>query len=160
MMGSFLARALVLVFGYAYPAYECFKSLEKNKPEIEQLLFWCRYWIIVALLTVCERVGDAFVSWVPMYSEAKLAFFIYLWYPKTKGTTYVYNSFRPYVAKHEPEIDRILLELRVKAADIAVVYWQKALIYGQTKFFETLQYVSSQSAAQPQSNQELKDKEK
>lgn len=64
------------------------------------------------------------------------------------------------MAKHEPEIDRNLLELRVKAADIAVVYWQKALIYGQAKFFEILQYVSSQSAVQPQSNQELKDKEK
>jgi receptor expression-enhancing protein 1/2/3/4 len=64
------------------------------------------------------------------------------------------------VAKHEPEIDRNLLELRVKAADIAVVYWQKALIYGQTKFFEILQYVSSHSAAQPQSNQQLMDDDK
>ena len=64
------------------------------------------------------------------------------------------------MAKHEPEIDRNLLELRVKAVDIAVVYWQKALIYGQTKFLEILQYVSSQSAAQPQSNQQLMDDDK
>ncbi|KAJ4827052.1 hypothetical protein Tsubulata_042040 [Turnera subulata] len=84
MIGSFLTRGLVMVFGYAYPAYECYKTVEKNKPEIEQLRFWCQYWILVAVLTVCERVGDAFISWVPMYSEAKLAFFIYLWYPKTK----------------------------------------------------------------------------
>ncbi|XP_042978113.1 putative HVA22-like protein g [Carya illinoinensis] len=141
-----------LVFGYAYPAYECFKTAEKNEPEVGQLLFWCRYWILVAMLTVCERVGDAFVSWLPMYGEAKLAFFIYLWYPKTKGTAYVYNSFfRPYVAKHETEIDRNLFVLRVKAGDIAIVYWKRALIYGQTRFFEILQYVSSQSAA-PHSN--------
>lgn len=33
-----------MVFGYAYPAYECYKTVEKNKPEIEQLLFWCQYW--------------------------------------------------------------------------------------------------------------------
>lgn len=136
-----------MVFGYAYPAYECFKTVEMNKPDIEQLRFWCQYWILVAVLTVCERVGDAFISWVPMYSEAKLAFFIYLWYPKTKGTTYVYDSFfRPIVSEHETEIDRNLLELRTRAGDMAVLYWQKAVSYGQTRIFDILQYIASQSA--------------
>ncbi|XP_022766522.1 putative HVA22-like protein g isoform X2 [Durio zibethinus] len=151
MIGSFLTRGLVMAFGYAYPAYECYKTVEMNKPEIEQLRFWCQYWILVAVLTVCERIGDAFISWVPMYSEAKLAFFIYLWYPKTKGTSYVYDSFfRPYVAKHENEIDRNLLELRTRAGDMAVVYWQRAASYGQTRIFEILQYVASQSTPRPQ----------
>ncbi|XP_077246520.1 putative HVA22-like protein g [Tasmannia lanceolata] len=146
MMGSFLTRGLAMVLGYAYPAYECFKTVEKNKPEIEQLRFWCQYWILVAMLTVFERVGDTFVSWVPMYSEAKLAFFVYLWYPKTRGTTYVYDTFlRPYLAKHETEIDRNLLELRTRAGDIVVLYWQKAASYGQSRIFEILQYVASQS---------------
>ncbi|XP_020240562.1 putative HVA22-like protein g [Cajanus cajan] len=150
MIGSFLTWALVMVFGYAYPAYECYKAVEKNKPEIEQLRFWCQYWILVAVLTVCERVGDTFISWVPMYSEAKLAFFIFLWYPKTKGTTYVYDSFfRPYVAKHEPEIDRNLLELRTRAGDIAVLYWQRAFSYGQTRIYDILQFVAAQSTPSP-----------
>ncbi|KAL2318851.1 hypothetical protein Fmac_032727 [Flemingia macrophylla] len=150
MIGSFLTWALVMVFGYAYPAYECYKAVEKNKPEIEQLRFWCQYWILVAVLTVCERVGDTFISWVPMYSEAKLAFFIFLWYPKTKGTTYVYDSFfRPYVAKHEPEIDRNLLELRTRAGDIAVLYWQRAFSYGQTRVYDILQFVAAQSTPSP-----------
>ncbi|KAA8528736.1 hypothetical protein F0562_036091 [Nyssa sinensis] len=150
MIGSFLTRGLAMVFGYAYPAYECFKTVEKNKPDIEQLRFWCQYWILVAVLTVCERIGDTFISWVPMYSEAKLAFFVYLWYPKTKGTTYVYDSFfRPYIAKHETEIDRNLLELRTRAGDITVLYWQKAASYGQTRIFEILQYVASQSTPRP-----------
>ncbi|MFS8028944.1 hypothetical protein Hanom_Chr16g01516491 [Helianthus anomalus] len=48
-----------MVFGYAYLAYECFKSVEKNKPDIEQL----RFLILVAVLTVSERIGDTFVSW-------------------------------------------------------------------------------------------------
>ncbi|GAB4852512.1 hypothetical protein Ancab_016726 [Ancistrocladus abbreviatus] len=154
MIGSFITRGLVMVFGYAYPAYECYKAVEKNKPEIEQLRFWCQYWILVALLTVCERIGDTFISWVPMYSEAKLAFYIYLWYPKTKGTTYVYDSFfRPYVAKHETEIDRNLLELRTRAGDIAVLYWQKAASYGQTRIFEILQFVAAQSTPRPRPTQ-------
>ncbi|KAJ6829824.1 HVA22-like protein i [Iris pallida] len=150
MIGSFLTRGLALVLGYAYPAYECFKTVELNKPEIEQLRFWCQYWILVAALTVFERVGDSFVSWIPMYGEAKLAFFVYLWYPKTRGTLYVYETFfRPYVAKHEMEIDRNLIELRTRAGDLLILYWQKAASYGQTRVFEILQYVASQSQAQP-----------
>ncbi|KAI3464852.1 hypothetical protein Pfo_021515 [Paulownia fortunei] len=148
MIGSLITRGLLLIFGYAYPAYECFKTVEMNKPDIDQLRFWCQYWILVAGLTVCERIGDMFIGWVPMYGEAKLAFFIYLWFPKTKGTTYVYDSFfRPYVAKHETEIDRNLLELRTRAGDMAVLYWQKAASYGQTRIFEILQYIASQSTA-------------
>ncbi|KAG4915684.1 hypothetical protein JHK87_053241 [Glycine soja] len=82
--------------------------------------------ILVAVLSVCERIADAFIS-----CEAKLAFVIYLWYLKKKGTTYVYDSFfRPYVAKHETEIDRNLLELRTRAGDTTVLYWQKTASYG------------------------------
>ncbi|GAY67578.1 hypothetical protein CUMW_257640 [Citrus unshiu] len=41
---AFAWKDLKMVFGYAYPAYECFKAAEKNKPDTEQLLFWCQYW--------------------------------------------------------------------------------------------------------------------
>ncbi|XP_073051516.1 putative HVA22-like protein g isoform X2 [Primulina eburnea] len=154
MIGSFIYRGLLLIFGYAYPAYECYKTVELNKPEIEQLRFWCQYWILVAGLTVCERICDVFIGWVPMYGEAKLAFFIYLWYPKTKGTTYVYDSFfRPYIAKHETEIDRNLSELRTRAGDMIILYWKIVASHGQTSFFQILQYVASHSSpwmAQPQ----------
>ncbi|KAK7291237.1 hypothetical protein RIF29_06214 [Crotalaria pallida] len=155
MLGSFLTRALTMVFGYAYPAYECYKAVEKNKPEIGQLRFWCQYWILVAVLTLSERIGDAFISWVPMYSEAKLLFFIFLWCPKTKGTTYVYDSFfRPYVANHETEIDHFLLDIRTRAGDIAVLYWQKAASYGQTRIYDILQFVAAQSTPAPRPAQQ------
>ncbi|XP_056865436.1 HVA22-like protein h [Raphanus sativus] len=157
MIGSFLTRGLVMVFGYAYPAYECYKAIEMNKPEIQQLRFWCQYWILVAALTIFERVGDTFASWVPLYCEAKLAFFIYLWFPKTRGTTYVYDSFfRPYVAKHENEIDRNLVELRTKAGDMAVLYCRKAVSYGQTRFTDILHFVALQSTPKPQLPKEKK----
>uniref|UniRef100_A0A0V0HYW2 HVA22-like protein n=1 Tax=Solanum chacoense TaxID=4108 RepID=A0A0V0HYW2_SOLCH len=150
MIGSFITRVLVMVFGYAYPAYECFKTVEMNKPDIQQLRFWCQYWILVAMLTICERFGDAFISWVPMYSEAKLAFVIYLWCPKTKGTTYVYDAFfKPVILRHEPEIDKNLLELRTRAGDMFFLYWQKAASYGQTRVFDILQYIASQSNPPP-----------
>ncbi|GBG73335.1 hypothetical protein CBR_g13055 [Chara braunii] len=73
-----------MVCGYLYPAYNCYKTVERPRPEPEQLRFWCTYWIIMALLTVLERFSDVFLLWLPMYNEFKLAIIIYLWYPKTK----------------------------------------------------------------------------
>ncbi|XP_048128403.1 putative HVA22-like protein g [Rhodamnia argentea] len=145
-MGSFLSRALLMVFGYAYPAYNCFKTIENNEPEAQQLLFRCQYWILVAFLSVCERLGDAFISWLPLYGEAKFAFFVYLWHPQTKGTQYVYcYFFRPYLAIHEKVIDRHLLEPKVMAGDSAVSMWQKAMSYGRIRLFEFLQDANSPS---------------
>ncbi|OEL15229.1 HVA22-like protein i [Dichanthelium oligosanthes] len=158
MIGSIVTGALTLVLGYAYPAYDCYKTVELNRPEVEQLRFWCQYWILLAVLTVLERVGENFVSWLPMYSEAKLAFIVYLWYPKTRGTAYVYESFfKPYIAKHETEIDRNLLELRTRAGDMAVLYFQRVANYVQTRSYEILQYIASQSESQrrrPQAQQQ------
>nr|CAB3448622.1 unnamed protein product [Digitaria exilis] len=158
MIGSLVTGVLTLVLGYAYPAYDCYKTVELNRPEVEQLRFWCQYWILLAVLTVLERVGENFVSWLPMYSEAKLAFIVYLWYPKTRGTAYVYESFfKPYIAKHETEIDRNLLELRTRAGDMAVVYFQRVANYVQSRSYEILQYIASQSPSQrprPQAQQQ------
>ncbi|KDP36138.1 hypothetical protein JCGZ_08782 [Jatropha curcas] len=81
-----------------------------------------------------------------MYGEVKLAFFIYLWYPKTKGTGYIYESLlRPFVAKHETEIDRKLLELKARAWDFAIYYWQNCTKLGQSTFFQVLEYLAAQS---------------
>ncbi|KAL5561119.1 hypothetical protein UlMin_030866 [Ulmus minor] len=140
MLGSVFSRALIMVFGYAYPAYECFKIVEKNKPEIDQLLSWCHYWILLAMLTVFERLGDIFFLWLPFYDEAKLALFVYLWSSNMRGTKHLYSYFfQPFMARHEAEIDRYICELRAKAGTIAILYWKKALIFGQIRFSEVLQ---------------------
>ena len=116
---DFFALECRLVLGYAYPAYDCYKALELNTPQMEQLRFWCQYWyadlssiqiylqnhvllhvnllqntslncplsvpyrILVAFLTALERFADCALSWLPMYSEAKLALVVYLWHPST-----------------------------------------------------------------------------
>jgi len=48
---SFVGR---MVFGYAYPAYECYKAVEKNKPEMQQLRFWCQYWFVMFGFFICS----------------------------------------------------------------------------------------------------------
>lgn len=147
MLGDFITRCLVMVLGYAYPALECYKTMEKNRVEIEELRFWCQYWIIVAMLTILERIGDIFISWVPMYGELKLALFIYLWYPKTKGSGYVYDAvLRPFVSKREPDIDRKMQEWRLRAWDLAIFYYQNCTELGQSAFFQVVEYLAGQSA--------------
>ncbi|XWS56050.1 hypothetical protein CRYUN_Cryun09bG0053400 [Craigia yunnanensis] len=154
MLGEFINRLLVLILGYAYPAFECFKTVEKNRVEIEELRFWCQYWILVAFLTVFERIGDIFISWLPMYGELKLTLLFYLWYPKTKGTGYVYDTLlRPYMVRHETVVDRKIQELRARAWDFALYYWQNCTELGQTKFFEKLQYLAAQSSRLKHGNQ-------
>ncbi|KGN43220.1 putative HVA22-like protein g isoform X2 [Cucumis sativus] len=143
-----------MAFGYVYPAYECFKTVERRPLEIFQLLFWCHYWIIVALLTVFERVGDPLISWLPLYNEAKLAFFIYLWHPKTKGATYMFDVvLQPFISKHEAKIDRCLVELRLKTADIAALFWHKTTSCSQTTLLDLLRNVSWMPTSQTCHNQ-------
>ncbi|KAJ7260039.1 hypothetical protein O6H91_09G035200 [Diphasiastrum complanatum] len=152
-MVSIVLRAITILLGYIYPAYECFKNVERPRPDMESLRFWCRYWIILAVLTSMERVGDAYISWLPLYAEAKLAFIIYLWYPRTKGTTYIYSTYlKPFVASYEGEIDLRLNELKTQASDVASTYGPQASAYLQSMFADLLQYLASQSAT-PQSNQ-------
>ncbi|KAB2098099.1 hypothetical protein ERO13_A01G202500v2 [Gossypium hirsutum] len=146
MLGDFLTRLLVLILGYAYPAFECFKTVEKNKVGIEELRFWCQYWILMAFLIVFERVGEVFISWLPMYGEMKIALLVYLWYPKTKGTGYVYDTlFRPFMARHETEVDRKIQEVKARIWDFISKYCQNFAEMGQGKFFEMLQYIANQS---------------
>ncbi|KAI4348909.1 hypothetical protein L6164_009573 [Bauhinia variegata] len=140
-------RILILLLGYAYPGFECYKTVEKNRVEIEELRFWCQYWIIVAIITVLERFADIFISWLPLYGEMKLVLFICLWHPKTKGTGYLYGTvLRPIVARHENEIDRKILECKARAWDLVICYGQNFAQLGHTAFFQALQYMITQSS--------------
>ncbi|XP_056158892.1 putative HVA22-like protein g isoform X2 [Syzygium oleosum] len=44
MLGNFITRCLLLVLGYAYPAFQCYKTVEKNRVQIDELRHWCQYW--------------------------------------------------------------------------------------------------------------------
>eukprot|EP00243_Klebsormidium_subtile_P004483 TRINITY_DN18479_c0_g1_i1.p1 TRINITY_DN18479_c0_g1~~TRINITY_DN18479_c0_g1_i1.p1 ORF type:complete len:219 (-),score=29.94 TRINITY_DN18479_c0_g1_i1:449-1105(-) len=146
MIGSFITRGLIMALGYLYPAYECYKAVEKPRPDMDQLRFWSQYWVIMAVITVSERVADVFIAWIPMYCEAKLAFIVYLWYDKTKGTTYIYQQFlKPVLTQHEPEIDRRLHELKTRAGDVALEYWRLGYNYAYGKVLMLL----TQGSLQP-----------
>lgn len=81
-----------------------------------------------------------------MYGEMKLALFIYLWYPKTKGTTNVYETvLRPYVSKHEYDFDKMFREWGVRGWDLAIYYWKNCTELGQATLWQFLDYLAAQS---------------
>ncbi|CAN7036655.1 unnamed protein product [Brassica oleracea var. botrytis] len=121
MLGDFITRIIILLVGYAYPAYGCYKCVEKNKPEIQELRHWCKYWILVGILTVLERIGDIIVSWFPLYGEIKIALLVCLWYPKSQGISYVYEKLLcPYMSRHELNIDQGILVLKIRGHTVIV----------------------------------------
>lgn len=112
---------MILLVGYAYPAYGCYKCVEKKKPEIQELRYWCKYWILVGILTVLERIGDIIVSWFPLYGEIKIALLVCLWYPKSQGISYVYEKLLcPYMSRHELNIDQGILTLKIRGHSVIV----------------------------------------
>uniref|UniRef100_A0A453HND9 HVA22-like protein n=3 Tax=Triticinae TaxID=1648030 RepID=A0A453HND9_AEGTS len=129
MLGEFFSRVLLLLFGYAMPAFECFKTVEARPNDAHMLRFWCQYWM-------------------PMYGEIKLAFFVYLWYPKTKGSDIVYDTFlRPMVMQYEPNIEQRLLHLRARSGQLLTFYIQNFADKGTAFFMDVLRYVVSDEPA-------------
>ncbi|KAG8479824.1 hypothetical protein CXB51_029630 [Gossypium anomalum] len=105
----------------------------------------------VLFLDMDFQLLNALKQWrrtrLPIYDELKLALLIYLWYPKTKGTGYVYDTLlRPFMARHETEMERKVEEWRARAWDFALYYWQNCTDLGQTKWVEMWQILSGQSS--------------
>ncbi|XP_023540868.1 putative HVA22-like protein g [Cucurbita pepo subsp. pepo] len=151
MLGELMVRCLLMLFGYAYPAFQCYKTVVQSRIEIRELQFWCQFWIIVAILTIVERIADTLVAWLPMYGELKLALFIYLWYPKTKGTKYVFDTLlRPLVDKHETDIEQKMGDWRVKGWELALFYWKNCTELSQSAIVQVINYIARPAAAAPE----------
>lgn len=141
MFGDLITRCLLMAFGYAYPAFECYKTLEKSSRslDVESLRFWCKYWIIVAIFTFFERISDVLIAWLPLYGEMKLLFLVYLWHPKTKGSGHVYGTMlQPYLMKNEAEIERMMVEMKVRAWDLSYLFWTNFSEMAHSGFLKVL----------------------
>jgi receptor expression-enhancing protein 1/2/3/4 len=51
---------LRVLFGYAMPAFECFKTLETRPDDAHMLRFWCQYWsatyLMILLLLILHEI--------------------------------------------------------------------------------------------------------
>ncbi|MCO5560954.1 hypothetical protein L7F22_014575 [Adiantum nelumboides] len=145
-MASLLTRILILIGGYIYPTCKCFETIEMEVPDVDKLTIWCQYWVIIALINVAERIVDPFVAWVPLYGEIKLAFIIYLWHPKTQGTTHVYNAYlKPYLSRNILEIDEKFKLVQSWVQGMLTMHWRRIHTLAQRKFLDVVHFLSLQS---------------
>jgi receptor expression-enhancing protein 1/2/3/4 len=126
------------------------QAVEKHKRKPEALRGWCIYWLVMGLYTVGVQISDRFVFWVPMYCEAKVGFVLYLWHPKTQGALYIYESFvAPFLARHEPDIDRHIDETQTSVGDVVVKHSQATGNFVREKFAQMLAALPQAVPQQP-----------
>jgi len=117
-MGGFVSSYLCVVVGVVYPSYASFKALETDGKDDDTQ--WLIYWVVYSAFGVIETFADTFLSWFPFYYETKLALLIALQIPQLKLAPTIYNTYlRPFLKKHETEIDNIANETMSAAKNTA-----------------------------------------
>jgi len=95
------------VMGFAYPAYMSFKALESDGEDDDKQ--WLTYWVVFVFVDFFDDVLGMFLTIIPLYHLLKMVFYIYLFYPRTKGALKIYEMFlRPILKKYEGEVDELL----------------------------------------------------
>eukprot|EP00330_Aristerostoma_sp_ATCC50986_P009663 CAMPEP_0114600086 /NCGR_PEP_ID=MMETSP0125-20121206/22627_1 /TAXON_ID=485358 ORGANISM="Aristerostoma sp., Strain ATCC 50986" /NCGR_SAMPLE_ID=MMETSP0125 /ASSEMBLY_ACC=CAM_ASM_000245 /LENGTH=176 /DNA_ID=CAMNT_0001807807 /DNA_START=17 /DNA_END=547 /DNA_ORIENTATION=+ len=110
---------ITALMGFLYPAYMSFKSLESAEETDD--MQWLTYWVVFVTTQFLDNVFGIFFSLIPLYHLAKLVFYVYLYYPKSRGAVKVYEiAIRPLLKKYESKIDEALKkgqDFADKAAD-------------------------------------------
>jgi receptor expression-enhancing protein 5/6 len=83
-------RVLLGLVGVIYPGYMSLKAI-KNDNKLDNML-WLSYWIWYGLFTLIESITDILLFWIPMYQFMKMAFYVYLYAPNTKGALFLYRK--------------------------------------------------------------------
>ena len=110
----YMSRLVCNVLGSVYPAYASYKAVLSGKPE--QHKQWLMYWIVYTIFTVFEILGDTFVSWFPLYWEAKCA--LVIWLTLYGGAGYLYNRFvYQWLIQYEGVIDHQIAAIQEAASE-------------------------------------------
>jgi len=122
----FISNVLIVALGFLYPAYKCYKAIKSN--DNDQLNHWTLYWVVMATFYSVSKITDIFISWLPLYYEAKVLFTIYIMVPQTKGAAYLYVSFlQPFLDAHEEEIDHRLNDFKAFIRG-TILNWAKVIM--------------------------------
>jgi len=94
--------------GFLYPAYMSFKAIEGQEDKEESRL-WLTYWVVFGSMNVFDRWINLIFSFVPFFQLIKIAYYVWLFHPKTKGAFVIYDKvLRNLLKKYESKIDENL----------------------------------------------------
>jgi hypothetical protein len=76
------------------------------------------YWVVFSLFTLSEALIDALMSWVPLYSIARVGLQVWLFTHNFAGAAVVYNAaVVPLLSKVDAFVELIEKELMVKPTE-------------------------------------------
>lgn len=102
----------VFLIAFTYPAYQSIilttKTNVKDRDEYKQ---WVSYWGVLGFLELFDSLlMFIFEYFLPFYNPIKVLFLIWMFYPKSKGATILY----------EKGIKRLMIIINNKLAEISV----------------------------------------
>ena len=100
-----LANELLIgSLGIFYPGYMSLKSLQNENERDNKM--WLTYWIIFSIFTIFDILFKYILFFLPIYFVLKGIFFIWLFHPRSKGASLVYDSaIRPLIKKYQNSLN-------------------------------------------------------
>jgi len=103
--------------GFLYPAYQSIKAIESTDKNDDTE--WLMYWVVYSMFGCAEFFIDIFLSWFPFYFLGKCFFLLWCMSPReNNGSRLIYTKvIRPFVKKHEAEIEKVMDRAAEATAD-------------------------------------------
>ena len=122
----FGATILTLLITVLYPAAKSIQALETENTDDDKE--WLTYWIIFGIFTLMDDFLGFLLSLIPYYFWVKLAFFVFLFAPQTKGSMIIYDKVvKPFLDIYKKDIEGLISEIKGSAGEAINLAKQEAL---------------------------------
>ena len=114
----FGSTILTLAITVLYPAFKSIQALETDSSTDDKE--WLTYWIIFGLFSLIDDFFGCILNFIPYFYWIKLAFFIYLLAPQTRGAQFLYNAFvKDLLEKNRSKIEGLISDVKGSVSDVA-----------------------------------------
>jgi len=113
----FGSTILTLTITVLYPAFKSIQALETDKTTDDKE--WLTYWIIFGICSLLDDFCGCLLAMIPYYYWVKLAFFVYLLAPQTRGAQFLYdNVIKGLLQKYKGNIQGLIDDVKGSAGDL------------------------------------------
>lgn len=114
----FGSSILTLVITVLYPSFKSIQALETKSNDDDKE--WLTYWIIFGLFSLIDDCCGCLLSFIPYFYWIKLAFFIYLLAPQTRGAQFLYNTVvKQQLHKYKSQIESLISDVKGSVKEVA-----------------------------------------